>query len=75
MLLSGRIYKGISKNRKILKLFKFVGEIYKIHKTYVNKEISTPLKSLMILSRVGSFFYYILDNFIWLINTNISSSP
>lgn|SRR3990167_158349 len=71
ILLSGRIYSTMSKHRKIFNLFKFIDELTRIQKVVGDKRLPTYMKILTSLSHTGSFFYYMLDNFIWLIYSNI----
>lgn len=72
--MSGRIVNSMSKGRKIFRFLKFVDEFYKISELCKKKnKLNRMLSNMMIMSRVGSFFYYILDNFLWAINTGIFS--
>lgn len=71
VLLSGRIYATMSKHRKIFNLFKFVDEISKIEKSVKSKSTPTYLKILETLSSTGAIFYYVFDNFLWLVFSNI----
>ena len=74
VLMSGRIVDSMSKGRKIFRFLKFVDEFYKITELVKKRsKFNKLLTNMMILSRVGSFFYYILDNFMWAINTGIFS--
>lgn len=71
ILLSGRIYSTMSKHRKIFNLFKFIDELTRIQKVVGDKRLPFYMKVLTSLSHTGSFLYYMLDNFIWLIYSNI----
>jgi Peroxisomal biogenesis factor 11 (PEX11) len=75
ILLSGRIYSTMSKHRKIFNLFKFIDELTRIQKVVGDKRLPTYMKILTSLSHGGSFLYYMLDNFLWLIYSNICSTP
>lgn len=70
-LLSGRIYSTMSKHRKIFNLFKFVDSVASMHKVVTDSKIPLYLKVLEFLSHLGSFFYFIFDNFLWTIHSNI----
>lgn len=70
-MLSGRIYATMSKHRKIFNLFKFIDEITYISKILSDTSIPIYLKTLELFSHLGSFFYFIFDNFLWLIYSNI----
>lgn len=74
VLMAGRIVDSMSQGRKIFRFLKFVDEFYKISELVKKtKKFNKMLSHMMILSRVASFFYYILDNFMWAINTGIFS--
>ena len=73
-LMSGKIAKTMSRNKKIFKFLKFIDEFNKIVNLVKNKKKFGPyLTKLMLMTRIGSFFYYILDNFLWAINTGMMS--
>ena len=73
-LMSGRIVHSMSKGRKIFRFLKFVDEFYKISELMKkSNKFNRILTNMMLMSRFGSFFYYILDNFLWAINTGIFS--
>lgn len=44
-----------------------------MHKVLNRNNIPGYLKALDFFSHLGSFFFYIFDNFLWLCHTNISS--
>lgn len=73
MLLSGKIYSTMSKHRKIFNLFKFIDEVTAMQKVLNKKNIPGYLRALDFFSHLGSFFFFIFDNFLWLCHTNISS--
>lgn len=62
----------MSKHRKIFNLFKFIDEVNSMNKIVTNKKYPLYLKVLVFLSHLGSFFYFIFDNFLWLCHSNIS---
>lgn len=64
----------MSKHRKIFNLFKFIDEVTAMHKVLNKKNLPLYLQSLDFFSHLGSFFFYIFDNFLWLCNSNISRS-
>jgi hypothetical protein len=73
VLLSGKIYSTMSKHRKIFNLFKFIEEVNSMNKIVNNRKYPFYLKVLVFLSHLGSFFYFIFDNFLWLCYSNIST--
>jgi Peroxisomal biogenesis factor 11 (PEX11) len=73
-LMSGRIVESMSRNKKIFRFLKFIDEFYKITELLKKQnKFNRLLSNMMILSKIGAFFYYILDNFLWAINTGILS--
>lgn len=70
-LMSFRIYDSMSKNRKILNLFKFVDEIYNILKISNDPTKAISLRFFSIMTHIGAFFHFLLDNIIWLTNTGV----
>lgn len=72
VLLSGRIYSTMSKHRKIFNLFKFIDEVTAMSKILNNNKIPGYLKVLDFSGHLGSFFYFVFDNFLWLCYSNIS---
>jgi hypothetical protein len=73
-LMSARIATTMSKNKKIFKFLKFIDEFYKLNELAKNKKKHPKfLLYMLLMSKVGSFFYCILDNFLWAINTGIFS--
>jgi hypothetical protein len=73
VLLSGRIYSTMSKHRKIFNLFKFVDEFLRMGKVFSDNKSPLYLRLLGFSAHLGSFCYFVLDNFLWLIFSNISS--
>lgn len=73
-LMSARVHMSMSRNRKIFNLFKFVDELYHILRVNGDKDKEPYLRFFATLSHCGAFFYYALDNLIFLINTRIVSS-
>ena len=73
VLLSGRIYSTMSKHRKIFNLFKFVDEFLRMGKVFSDTKLPLYLRLLAFSSHLGSFWYFVLDNFLWLIFSNIRS--
>lgn len=65
----------MSKHRKIFNLFKFVDEVNSMNKIVNSKKHPFYLKCLVFFSHLGSFFYFIFDNFLWLCHSNISKNP
>lgn len=61
----------MSKHRKIFNLFKFVDEVTYMSKILNDDKVPLYLKILEFFSHLGSFFYFLLDNFLWLIYSNI----
>ncbi len=72
-LLSARIYKSMSKNRKIFNLFKFIDEIYYIMNIAKSSTNSIEMKFFDIMSHFCAFLNFALDNLVWMINTRILS--
>lgn len=69
-LISGRIMQEMSKGRKIFRFLKFIEELNKVFE--LQRSDKPPILKLMkILDKISSFFYYILDNFMWGVNTGI----
>jgi hypothetical protein len=67
-----KIWKSLSQARKIFRFLKFIDvieEIIQVGGKFYDKPSLT--KILELLSKISSFFYFILDNFVWFINTNI----
>ena len=73
-LLSARIYRTMSRNRKIFKLFKFIDEIYYIMSIAKSESTAIEVKFFDIMAHACSFMNFLLDNFIWMINTRILGS-
>lgn len=61
----------MSRHRKIFNLFKFVDEVASMSNVCLNAKLPLYLKVLEFLSHLGSFFYFIFDNFLWLINSKL----
>lgn len=61
----------MSRNRKILNLFKFVDEIYNILRTSNDPTKDISLRFFGIMTHIGAFFHFLLDNIIWLTNTGV----
>jgi len=61
----------MSKHRKIFNLFKFVDEFLRMGKVFSDSESPLYLRLLAFSSHLGSFCYFVLDNFLWLIFSNI----
>jgi hypothetical protein len=73
--MSARVHMSMSRNRKIFNLFKFVDELYHILRVNSDKAKEPYLRFFSTLAHCGSFFYYALDNLIFMVNTRIVSSP
>lgn len=70
-LMSGRIYRSMSRNRKIFNLFKFVDEIYNILRISNDKSSALDIRFFKILTHFSAFWNFIFDNLVWMINTRI----
>jgi hypothetical protein len=67
-----KIWKSLSQARKIFRFLKFIEVIEEIIQVGSKLQDKASLtRVLELLSKVSSFFYFILDNFVWFINTNI----
>lgn len=73
-LLSARIANSMRKNRKIFNLFKFIDEIYYIMKISSDKGSAAHIRFFEIMAHCGAFTYFLLDNILWMINTNVISN-
>ena len=60
----------MSNGRKIFRFLKFLDEIKSIRKA-LNSNKPKWLKAMMSLSKISSFFFYILDNILWGINIGV----
>lgn len=67
-----RIWKSLSQARKIFRFLKFIEVIEDIVvlAEKVNEERSMRL-NLILFAKISSFFYFVLDNIVWFINSNI----
>lgn len=73
-LVSGVIAETMSKNKKIFKFLRFVDEFYKLTKLLSEKKkYNKMLGNMLVLSRLAAFIYFLLDNFLWAVNTGICS--
>lgn len=73
-LISGVIAQTMNKNKKIFKFLKFVDEFYKLTKTLkAKKKYDKFLGNMLLLSNLAALNYFIIDNFLWAINTGILS--
>lgn len=73
--MSARVHASMSRNRKIFNLFKFIDELYHMLRVNSDKHKELYLRFFATLSHCGAFFYYALDNLIFLINTRVVSRP
>ena len=67
-----KVWKNLSQARKMFRFLKFVDVIEELVQLVASKaEHRVLLKTLKIFAKVFSFFYFILDNVVWFMNTNI----
>ena len=67
-----KVWKNLSQARKMFRFLKFVDVIEDlVELASSSKEHRVLLKTLKIFAKVFSFFYFILDNTVWFLNTNI----
>ena len=57
---------NISSGRKIFRLFKFLEELNELNSVLHNKKFHFPLKVIKSVSHSLSFFYFVTDNMLWL---------
>lgn len=73
-LMSGKIEETMSKNKKIFKFLRFVDEFYKLTQILAEKKkFDKLLANMMVLSRLTACIYFLLDNFLWAVNTGMLS--
>ena len=71
-LVAMRTWKSLSQARKIFRFLKFIGVVEKIVKASEQaKENPSLISYLDVLSNASSFFFYILDNIVWFIHSQI----
>ena len=67
-----KFWKNLSQARKIFRFLKFVDVIEELFELSNRKKDAKRLTNwLNFFSKICSFFYFILDNAVWFINTNI----
>ena len=73
-LVAFRIYKSLSQARKIFRFLKFIDvveDIIILGNRVLDEEQMRVKLSLMLFSKVSSFFYFLFDNFVWLVQSDI----
>lgn len=68
--IASKIEQSMSEGRKIFRLFKFLDEVKAIIKD-LRSQKPIYLRTLMLLSHISAFFFYILDNTLWAIKIGI----
>ena len=72
---SYKFWKNLSQARKIFRFLKFIEVIEDLIELSNSKKDSPQMIKLMnVFSKICSFFYFILDNIVWFVNTNIFES-
>lgn len=67
-----KVWKNLSQARKIFRFLKFIDVIEDLVELAHSQRENRPLlKMLKLFSKTFSFFYFILDNIVWFMNTNI----
>ena len=68
-----KLENNISNGRKIFRLLLWLNEISEIENMINNKKMDRILRLLKIFSLSCSFFYYIADNWVWLVGLGFTS--
>lgn len=69
-----KVWKNLSQARKLFRFLKFVDVVEELMQLTATKS-TFFLKTLKLFSKVFSFFYFMLDNAVWFMRTNIFEWP